>query len=392
MAELTISATGCTLVDYLYGPVDFAREAFRKYQSIRPGDGGLVPGQLVFLSELEQFTSESIDTIISEITGGRPPTAENLGGPSIVSVIHAAQLLGRQAKFQFIAATGKDRAGEMIREFISRTPLKGTNLIERPERTPFTYVLSDPGYDGGNGERTFINNIGAAGELTVSDLPPGFFSSDILALGGTALVPGLHDGMDEILRRTSKHTFRIVNTVFDFRNEHKNPGKPWPLGRGHDAFRYIDLLIMDRDEALKISGTASKEDAIACFEQSELGSFIITDGTRPVVLVTQEGRSRRTRIHYRLPVSKAITEMLGKKSVGDTTGAGDNFAGGVIYSIARQMLSGKSRPDLEEACAWGIVSGGFACSYIGGTYLESKAGEKLKKIEHFYQEYRNQGT
>lgn len=390
MAPLTISATGCTLVDYLYSPVNFTGEAFSKYKSKHGGDGGLVPGQLVFLTELEQFASKNIDSIIREITAGYSPVARNLGGPSVVSVIHAAQMLGKRGSYRFVAATGNDAAGKYIREIIEKTPLSGVSLLEKTNRTPFTYVLSDPGYDGGNGERTFINNIGAAGELAVSDLPGDFFQADIMALGGTALVPGIHDTLDEILLRASDHTYRIVNTVFDFRNEHRKPGQPWPLGKGHSAFRHIDLLIMDHDEALKISGTSSLPDATRYFKESELTAFIITDGVRPVTLVHQSGKNMKSKKEVRLPVCTALSRCTDHDQQGDTTGAGDNFAGGVIYSIARQLLSGKREPDLEEACSWGIVSGGFACTYIGGTYLESKAGEKLKKIEHFYREYRKQ--
>jgi sugar/nucleoside kinase (ribokinase family) len=77
--------------------------------------------------------------------------------------------------------------------------------------------------------------------------------------------------------------------------------------------------------------------------------------------------------------------------IGDTTGCGDNFAGGVIASIAQQLIEGTSKQiDFKKALALGVVSGGYACFYHGGTYFEKQPGEKLKNIEPFYNEYLKQ--
>jgi sugar/nucleoside kinase (ribokinase family) len=77
--------------------------------------------------------------------------------------------------------------------------------------------------------------------------------------------------------------------------------------------------------------------------------------------------------------------------MGDTTGCGDNFAGGALASIAYQLFTMKSpEVDLQTACAWGIASGGFACCYLGGTYVEQRPGEKRKKIQMVFNEYQRQ--
>jgi sugar/nucleoside kinase (ribokinase family) len=88
-----------------------------------------------------------------------------------------------------------------------------------------------------------------------------------------------------------------------------------------------------------------------------------------------------------MPVSAAVTAELNKGTSGDTTGCGDNFAGGVIASLIVQLQENKQKADLQEACAWGIVSGGFSCFYMGGTYLQKEPGEKRKLIIPFYEEY-----
>jgi len=88
-----------------------------------------------------------------------------------------------------------------------------------------------------------------------------------------------------------------------------------------------------------------------------------------------------------MPVSRKITDELKSNKNGDTTGCGDNFVGGVIASIVNQLGRRVHYPDLKEASSWGIVSGGFACFYMGGTYFEQEQGEKQIKIKSYYDAY-----
>jgi len=55
-----ISGIGCALVDYLYKPVSFTDNQFRRYLSVKPGDGGLSPGKLVFRDEFELFSGRKL--------------------------------------------------------------------------------------------------------------------------------------------------------------------------------------------------------------------------------------------------------------------------------------------------------------------------------------------
>ena len=94
-----------------------------------------------------------------------------------------------------------------------------------------------------------------------------------------------------------------------------------------------------------------------------------------------------------LPVSANILETIKQNPElkGDTTGCGDNFAGGAIASLARQLKTHqKGDFDFQEALTWAIASGGFACFCLGGTYLENRTGEKLAKISELVEEYNRQ--
>ncbi|CCW70120.1 unnamed protein product, partial [Phytomonas sp. Hart1] len=77
---------------------------------------------------------------------------------------------------------------------------------------------------------------------------------------------------------------------------------------------------------------------------------------------------------------------------GDTTGCGDNFSGAVLAYIAECLEKGQTSGelDLQEAVAWGVASGGFACFSVGGTYLEKERGEKRRLIEYYRRHYVSQ--
>ena len=392
--KFRIAGTGCTLVDYLYKPVHFNDKEFKKYLSKKPGDGGLSPGKLVFREEFEKFSGEPYSRFRNKITGGVPPVAVNIGGPSIVSLIHAAQMLHNlPADIIFYACRGNDEGGEFIENKLSETPLKKGKYKIGKQNTPYTDVLSDPDFENGHGERIFINNIGAAWELMPSDLDSKFFESDMVVFGGTALVPHLHNALGELLLRAkANHAITVVNTVYDFLNEKKDAVRPWLLGNSTDTFKSIDLLITDMEEALRISGCPRVGPALDFFNSEGVGAAIVTHGSMPLHYFSNSqlfGHIASTV----LPVSeKIITELAQNNNYsGDTTGCGDNFAGGVIASIANQLIAKPAKkPDLKLAIALGVASGGFACFYNGGTYYEESQGQKKFLIDAYYKDYLKQ--
>ncbi len=394
MDKMRISGVGCCLLDYLYSGIDFGSEAYQKYISRTDGDGGLCPGKLVLTDDFEQFSGRSFPEVVSEIVGSRIYDAYNLGGPAIVALIHAAQLLSTQADIRFYAALGDDQTGQIILSIIEQTPVQLAKIIYSQKDTPYTYVLSDPDYDSGHGERSFINNIGAAWDIMGDDLDDHFYQSDILVFGGTALVPNIADQLTALLKKGKENgCITVVNTVYDFLNEKKDPGKPWQLGGSKETYRYIDLLIMDLEEALRISGKEDIDQALDFYIQSGVSAFIITNGAQPVLLYSGGSLFQKTEAVVQMPVSQLVINSLknGSNIQGDTTGCGDNFAGGVIAAMARQLQGRKAgEMDLLKACSWGIVSGGFACFYMGGTYLEKDELEKYRLILPYFEAYRNQ--
>jgi len=390
--QIKVAGVGCCLVDYLFNNIAFTSETFSKYTSKKSGDGGLTPGQLVFAEEFEKFSNQDLELAIQDITHGKPPDKVNIGGPGIVALIHTAQMLEKTGcQVRFYGGRGADEAGEYLQSSLAKTPVNTNNYKQVNGATPSTVVLSDLGFHEGTGERIFINSIGAAGNYLPEYLDDRFFASDVVVFGGTALVPAIHDNLTELLTRAKANgCVTVVNTVYDFRNQKANPGKKWPMGKSDNSYRNIDLLITNHEEALRLSGKPTLKEAMQFFGNLGTGAVMVTNGAKNITLFAAKnsifGETELTEI----PVSKAISEELNRSHSGDTTGCGDNFAGGVIASLVLQLQNGSTKINLKEAASWGIVSGGFSCFYMGGTYHQTEPGEKQKRIFPYYKAYLKQ--
>jgi sugar/nucleoside kinase (ribokinase family) len=157
-------------------------------------------------------------------------------------------------------------------------------------------------------------------------------------------------------------------------------------------FGLIDVLIMDCEEAMKISGTSNIEDAARFFASTQVSAFIITNGANQLYAKSNGALFKKTEI-LKFPVSKMIANEIKIKPElrGDTTGCGDNFAGGIISSLALQLQNtAKGTFNLTEAVSLGISSGGFCCFTVGGTYLEPFPGEKRQRIQAIQEDYKKQ--
>ncbi|RLD69813.1 MAG: carbohydrate kinase family protein [Bacteroidetes bacterium] len=388
---IKISGAGCCLVDQIYPDIDFSDPKVDRFMSHKKGDGGLHPGRLVFSEQFEAFSGMDLNLSVNEISMERAEPVFNVGGPSIVALIHAAQLLQDiPANVCFYGVRGDDRSGEYLQSKLEQTPVNLEHFNTAKGSTPSTIVLSDPNYNSGHGERIFINDIGAAWNFGPAHLDDHFFDADIVVFGGTALVPKLHDGLTGPLELSkSKGCTTVVNTVYDFRSELENPGQQWKLGGTTDSYKFIDLLIMDKEEAQHLSGKEDLAEAGRYFMDQGVSSYIITNGTVDTTC-NSDGKLFRAPGQKGYPVSKALINDLKDYEGGDTTGCGDNFVGGVLASMAWQLSGGKQLLNLEECIAWGTVSGGYGCFHLGGTHIENRSGEKLKNIKPYFNHYLNQ--
>ncbi|MCL1993170.1 MAG: carbohydrate kinase family protein [Spirochaetes bacterium] len=385
---ITVHGTGCCLVDNLYADCDFSSQAFRRALSQKEGDGGLAPGKLVFVQDFERFLGKPYQEALAELAPA--PGSRGLGGPSVVSLAHAAQVLGKRAEISFFGVKGNDESADFIESSIKRIPFSACRLVQKEHPSPFTDVLSDRRYDGGRGERTFINMLGAAAHFSPEDLPGDFFSASIVAFGGTAILPKIHENLAGLLKQArEKGAITFVNLVHDFPSELAAPGRKWKLGAKDDAYPFIDVLVASKNEALKTTGAASVKDAIHWFISRGTQAVVITDGAQTVSFAAEKGVFSGTKISY-LPVCHEVERELvyHPERAGDTTGCGDNFAGGVLADIAEQLaVVEKGKLDIRESVIQGIAAGGFARFTVGGIFYEASIGEKRNRLTQYLEAY-----
>ena len=393
---MRINGIGCSLVDNLYSPVNFNSKAYARWSSKDFGRDCIITGGLVFGEDLEKISGESYKTILRELIGEELHPVRNIGGPAIVALINISQILNdKEYCIGFFGARGDDENGRYIKEKVEslRINIDGYDIVKGI--TPFTDVLSDPHFNDGNGERSFINYIGAAGNIQGQDISDSFFDADYLVYGGTALTPCLHDDLSYLLKKGKEaRCLNFINTVYDYRNQKLNPDKNWPLVAPSEDFKLIDLIVTDNVESLRISGQQTKEDAALFFLDRGIKSGIITHGSENIICFS-DGNLFSEKGIFSMPVSEFAGNRIRQSiadSMADTTGCGDNFAGGVYASTVLQIKESNadSPPSLRKAAILGIACGGFAGLYHGGVYYEKKQGEKLEKLNIIIKEYKKQ--
>ena len=389
---MRVTGCGCALSDIIYHGIDLDGAAINPFRSRTAGDGGITPGHLVLIEDFERFVGRPCDQALASVFASAERIEFNVGGPAIVALVLAAQLLEEsKINVDYYGATGEDETAGRIRKMLRQTPLGTSHYVTRSGRTASTLVLSDPGYDDGRGERSFIHRIGASWEYGPEDLPASFYDSDLVLFGATAVVPKLHDGLGYLARNArSQGCLVVVTTVYDFISENRDTISPWPLGDHADTLRQIHLLIADHEEALRLSGRTTLKSAIDALKQRGLSAGIVTDGANDVhYFATNDGPFESCDLSP-LPVSRFVNFDDVPSGSNDTTGCGDNFAGGVIASLTCQMRRSCECMSLAEAVATGICAGAAARFRLGGVAFEKHLGQQARDIGEIYAEYRLQ--
>lgn len=370
-----------------------------------------MPGNLVFGKALEAFAGVGVDRIVAEVCAGAEP-ASNLGGPAVVALVHAAQVLAPVGlPVRYFGIRGDDDIGAELSAIVEKTPLPSDDYRRVAGQSPNTRVLSDPLANDGAGERTFINTIGVAERFRVDSIPGEFSHYDVALFGGTALVPNLHAELGKALHYSKlRSQLTVVATVYDFLNESRAPNELWPLGDGQHDYPLIDLVITDGEEARRLTGESKPADAVRRFLAWGAGAAIVTEGDRPVTFAANAGRAFAETQVTTLPVSEEVRRRADAvdASKRDTTGCGDNFAGAVVADIARQLAglgdAGARRPvmrpadagvhqrtvDLTAAVIEGICAGAAAWFQLGGTWIEPAPGAAIARIARFRDAYLQQ--
>ncbi len=256
--------------------------------------------------------------------------ALEMGGSCSIFACQAARLGVRTA---LLGKVGDDDFGRLI---LSRMDECGVDL---------RHVSTDPGLKTGlslalcpPGDRAILTYMG-----TINILQPRDVSDELLASarhlhhGSYFLHTGLRPGMGGIFRRA--HALGLTTSL----DTNWDPDDRW-TGLD-DLLPLTDVFFPNEEEALRISGRSTVDQAAADFIAMGVRIVALKLGKKGARVYTREG----------ITLSQTSTPVSG----GDSIGAGDSFDGGFLAAWLRGL-------PLERALQVAMACGRGVASRIGG--------------------------
>lgn len=216
--------------------------------------------------------------------------------------------------------------------------------------TTFAYVslMND-------GERDFVFNRGADGELSEADIEGiNLDECSIVHFGSaTAFLPGpLQKAYRSLMKKAMEKDIFIS---FDPNYRHllfKNNTQTF-IEQSWYFMQYCHFFKLSDEEAMLITGCSSVNDAAAALRAKTTSTFAITLGKEGTLLVHQQ--------------EKTIVPSIAVTSI-DTTGAGDAFVGAVLYQLSKLTLPAilaMQNDDWKKVIVNANKAGARTCEYLG---------------------------
>ena len=206
-----------------------------------------------------------------------------------------------------------------------------------------------------DGERDFVFNRGADGQLAESDIEGiDLDECSIIHFGSaTAFLAGhLQDSYKSLLQKAlAKNIFISFDPNYRQllwkNNTESFIEQSWNFMRQCHFFKVSD------EEAMLLTGSASVFDASNILSEKTNATFAITLGKEGTLLVHQK--------------EKITIPSIPVKPI-DTTGAGDAFVGAVLYQLSKYSFQGigaLSSTNWKEIILNGNKAGARTCEYMG---------------------------
>ena len=206
-----------------------------------------------------------------------------------------------------------------------------------------------------DGERDFVFNRGADGQLNESDIEGiELDECSIIHFGSaTAFLPGpLQQAYKSLLQNALEKNIFIS---FDPNYRHllfKNNTETF-IEQSWYFMQECHFFKVSDEEAMLITGSSSVFDAAKILSEKTKAIFAITLGKEGTLLMRQN--------------NKIVVESISVQSI-DTTGAGDAFVGAVLYQLSKyslQMIQALSAEDWKNIIYNANKAGARTCEYMG---------------------------
>jgi len=269
-----------------------------------------------------------------------------LGGSASIFACQAAKLGLRTAQ---VGVVGGDEFGAYVVGALEAQGVDTTRIRRAPERkTGVTVSLTAPH------DRALLTYLGTIAALESAMVERAWLEEARHAhVASYFLQPALAPGLPELLANARRAGATVsLDTGWD------------PADRWDDALvgalAQVDLFLPNEMEALRITGQASAEAALAALA-ARIPVVAIKLGSRGAMAQ----RGRETARVRAIPVE-----------VVDTTGAGDSFDAGFVYGWLRGL-------PLAECLELGAICGGLSTRAAGGTASQPT----LPEVEAFRSTY-----
>lgn len=206
-----------------------------------------------------------------------------------------------------------------------------------------------------DGERDFVFNRGADGQLHTSDLEGIDLDGFSIAHFGsaTAFLPGpLQQTYIELLARAREKNI-FISFDPNFRQLLWKENVQSFIDQSWNFIRQCQFFKVSEEEAMLITGCNSVNDAAKVFANSTGATFAITLGKAGTFLMHNK--------------NKLIVESIPVKSI-DSTGAGDAFVGAILYQLRNSslaMIGAMKDDDWKVIIANANRAGARTCEYMG---------------------------
>jgi fructokinase len=279
--------------------------------------------------------------------GGRALFEQNPGGAP-ANVLAALARLG--CRTAFIGKVGEDMHGRMLKETLEANGIDTSGLVVDPRYfTTLAFVALQ------NGERdfSFARKPGADTQLEAEEIRTKLLENTrIFHCGSLSLTDEPARSATFFALKKAKEAGALISY---------DPNYRAPLWRSREAameqmrsvIPYADIMKISDEETELLTGKADPEEAAAELVRQGVPCAVVTLGGDGALLKTA-GFTVRAK-------GKA-------RKVVDTTGAGDSFWGGILYSFA---VSGRKPEELTEEEGLNYVR--FA-NAVAGLCVERRGG------------------
>ena len=267
------------------------------------------------------------------------------GGSSANTLVDIARLGG---KVVFCGKVGRDSHGDIYEQKLKDHNIK-SNISQGSLKTGHAITFITP-----DSQRTFATHLGATLELKKEDIfAEDIKASKILHIEGYQLEDkNLREAAIHAMDIAKKNNVKISIDLSDPALVKRNIGHIRPLVK-----KYAGIVFANEEEAREFTGQEPEKalDSIAEF----CGTVIIKRGKKGS-LIKHNGKV------YQIPCVKA-------KAI-DTTGAGDAYAAGILYSLANNY-------DIKIAGEIGSLIASKVVEKIGAR-LDEVPYKEIEKIKN----------